>query len=143
MFQYSSTLIRLLVAFSWLAALQVNQGVTGQRFFDATFRPGNENILTVSPESSAAFNPASSIVLLQADNSAPVIDVWYGLNQTFPNGTPQGFVNIVGNVSDPDSSISSLSYSLNGSGFSPLNMGPSNRRLAHPGDFNVDIPVSC
>ena len=142
MFQFSTTLIRLLVVFSWLAATQVHQGMTSQRFFDATFRPGNANILAVSPESSAAFNPTSSIVLLQADNSAPVIDVWYGLNQTFPHGTPQGYVNIVGNVSDPESSITSLAYSLNGSStFTSLTRGPTRRRLADPGDFNIDIPV--
>jgi regulation of enolase protein 1 (concanavalin A-like superfamily) len=68
----------------------------------------------------------------------PTIDVWYGPTQTFGQiGQPQNWVNILGNVSDPDG-IASLSYTLNGGPARPLSIGPDNRRLVGPGDFNVD-----
>mgnify|MGYP000117906143 CR=1 FL=1 len=77
-----------------------------------------------------------------ADTSPPQIDVWYGDQQSFTLGTPQTWVNILGSVSDPDSGIRSLSYSLNGSTNRTLHTGPDNRRLAHPGDFNIDIRLA-
>ncbi|MFC1889945.1 putative metal-binding motif-containing protein, partial [Thermodesulfobacteriota bacterium] len=68
----------------------------------------------------------------------PVIDVWYGSEQTFGEiGLPQRWVSILGNVSDPDG-VSSLSYSLNGGIALPLSMGPF-RRLDKEGDFNVEL----
>jgi hypothetical protein len=68
----------------------------------------------------------------------PVFNIWYGLNQTFGQiGVPQQWVNILGNVSDPDG-FSQFTYSLNGGPDQPLNIGPE-RRLEKPGDFNVDI----
>lgn len=69
----------------------------------------------------------------------PIIDVWYGLEQKFGHiGTPQRWVNILGTVSDEDG-ISSLVYLLNDGEEMPLSIGPDLRRLADPGDFNVDI----
>ena len=71
--------------------------------------------------------------------SSPVIDVWYGSNQRFGDlGSPQQWVNILGNVSDPDG-IASLTYSLNGGTQTSLSVGPDSRRLAFAGDFNVEI----
>ena len=68
-----------------------------------------------------------------------IIDVWYGLNQTFGNiGQPQRWVNVLGSVSDSDG-ISSLSYTLNGGAENLLSLGPDERRLLNDGDFNVDI----
>jgi uncharacterized repeat protein (TIGR02543 family) len=68
-----------------------------------------------------------------------VIDVWYGSHQVFGEiGNPQRWVNILGNVSDPDG-MASLTYSLNGGPESPLSIGPDNPRLAAEGDFNVEI----
>jgi uncharacterized repeat protein (TIGR02543 family) len=67
------------------------------------------------------------------------IDVWYGYEQDFGQlGNPQQWVNILGNVSDPDD-VTSLSYTLNGGSQRALSIGPDNRRLALPGDFNIDI----
>ncbi len=76
--------------------------------------------------------------------NTPTIDVWYGLNQSFGQiGTVQSHVNIFGNVSDPDGiDTSKLTYSLNGGAAQPYSIGPDNRRLALPGDFNIDIPNS-
>jgi chitodextrinase len=73
-------------------------------------------------------------------SSGPVIDVWYGDTQTF--GIPaqaQQWANVVGNVRDADG-VSSLSYKLNGGSSKGLSIGPNNRRLQDPGDFNIDIP---
>jgi len=69
----------------------------------------------------------------------PVIDVWYGSHQVFGHlGNPQQWVNILGNVSDPDG-MASLTYSLNGGPESPLSIGPDARRLASEGDFTIEI----
>jgi len=73
---------------------------------------------------------------------APVIDVWYGDNQTFgQNGIPQAWVNVLGNVATP-SGIASLTYSLNDGPEQPLRIGPDDFRLVDPGDFNAEIAYS-
>ncbi|MDD5457792.1 MAG: putative Ig domain-containing protein [Phycisphaerae bacterium] len=75
-------------------------------------------------------------------SSSVVIDVWDGNDQWFGQlGNPQKWVNILGNVSNPLGDVSSLAYSLNGSAFIPLSMGPDGRRLAEEGDFNIDIDI--
>ncbi len=74
------------------------------------------------------------------DTTPPVINVWYGPNQTFgQQGLPQRWVNILGNVADPESGVSRLAYSLNGGPLAPARVGPDDRRLARPGDFNLQI----
>ena len=74
--------------------------------------------------------------------NAPTITVWYGPAQTFgPNGDPQKWVNIVGNVSPPGQ-LADLTYTLNGGPLRALDWGGSgndNNRLIEPGDFNIDI----
>lgn len=73
------------------------------------------------------------------DSHGPVIDVWYGPHQVFGRrGLPQRWVNILGNVSDPDG-IASLTYSLNSGPALPLSLGPDTRRLVARGDFNVEL----
>jgi uncharacterized repeat protein (TIGR02543 family) len=73
----------------------------------------------------------------------PVIDVWYGSDQQFGNvGIPQRWINILGNASDPNG-IASLRYSLNSGTWRTLSMGPDSRRLASPGDFNVELDYSA
>lgn len=74
-----------------------------------------------------------------AAESAPVIDVWYGTEQEFGHlGAPQEWINILGNVSDPDG-IKTLTYALNGDPEQTLSIGPNEKRLVNPGDFNIDI----
>jgi len=69
----------------------------------------------------------------------PVIDVWYGDDQTFgSDGVPQTWVNILGNVADRDG-IAEFTYSLNGGARQQLTVGPDGRRLAVLGDFNAEI----
>jgi hypothetical protein len=71
----------------------------------------------------------------------PFIDAWYGDRMVFgPNGTPQRFLNVVGNVSDEDG-IVALTYTLDGGEPIPLDLGPDDRRLVAPGDFNAEVPV--
>jgi len=84
-------------------------------------------------------NTAISPDLTFTTKSLPVIDIWYGSSQAFGHiGRPQRWVNILGNVSDPDG-ILSLTYSLNGGPELPLSIGPDGYRLADEGDFNVEI----
>ena len=74
-----------------------------------------------------------------ADQAGPLISIWYGDSQSFGQvGNPQRWVNILGNVSDPDG-VASLSYTLNGGVSQYLSIGPDLRRLEHAGDFNVEI----
>ena len=77
--------------------------------------------------------------------SGPAIEVWYGSDQEFGRlGIPQRWVNILGNVHDPDG-VASLAYSLNGGDIEPLSMGGDfhdNPRLQEPGDFNIDVAYS-
>ena len=71
----------------------------------------------------------------------PFIDVWYGDEMVFgPGGTPQRFLNVVGNVSDEDG-IASLTYTLDGGEPIALALGPDERRLVAPGDFNAEVPL--
>jgi hypothetical protein len=75
----------------------------------------------------------------QSSPSAPAITVWYGPYQRFGHrGQPQPWVNILGNVSDPEG-VQSLTYRLNGQPEVNLARGPDGRRLVGAGDFNADI----
>ncbi|WP_163544381.1 DUF1349 domain-containing protein [Occultella kanbiaonis] len=75
-------------------------------------------------------------------SSGPTIDVWYGNHQTYgANGITQPAVPILGTVSDPDGVVS-LTYSLNGGSAKPLTIGPDNRRLQYPGDFNAEVTLA-
>lgn len=67
------------------------------------------------------------------------IQLWYGQEQYFgQHGRGLPFINVLGNVS-PAKYIAELTYSLNGDLPFSLNWGPDYRRLAHAGDFNVEI----
>jgi hypothetical protein len=73
-------------------------------------------------------------------SASPVIDVWYGADQYFGHlGNPQIWINVLGNVSDPQRTITSLDYSLNGGLFLPLSIGSDTRRLYDEGDFCIEI----
>lgn len=73
----------------------------------------------------------------------PVITVWYEQALRFGHiGNPQEVINILGNVRDPDGSVSSLTYRLNGRSAVTLDLGPNSTRLANRGDFNAAIDLS-
>lgn len=76
------------------------------------------------------------------DSDGPDIDVWYGLDQDFGAiGLSQPWVNVLGNVSDPDG-VHALWYTLNGGTPVPMGIGPDGRRLVNAGDFNVDLATA-
>jgi hypothetical protein len=82
----------------------------------------------------------ANMVIRGSDSTPPQIHVWYGDRQQF--GQPalaQRWVNILGNADDPQSGVKLLRYTLNGSAPVTLRMGPDQRRLVQPGDFNIEI----
>jgi hypothetical protein len=75
-------------------------------------------------------------------SGGPAVDVFSGPSRVVgAHGEPQTWVNVAGNVGDPDG-VASLSYSLNGGPPRPLTVGPDQRRLQNPGDFNAEIAYS-
>ena len=90
----------------------------------------------------AAGNPAVSsdrTLVTQPCAAGPSIAVWRGSPQTFGAvGVPQRWINVLVNVDDADG-VATLSYRLNGGQGQALNIGPSDDRLAHLGDFNIEL----
>ena len=80
------------------------------------------------------------LLILPLSLKAATIDTWYGNVQNFGEiGLSQRWVNILGNVSDPDG-VQSLTYSLDGGTTEfALAVGPDGRRLNDAGDFNAEI----
>jgi hypothetical protein len=101
---------------------------------------GNEN-----PKAIAIYNDVEvTAIFTEIGNTPPIIDVWYGANQNFGHvGIPQRWINILGNVSDPDG-VDLLRYALNGGPSVEATVAPNpyNKRLENPGDFNIEIAVS-
>ena len=74
-----------------------------------------------------------------ADTGTINIDFWYGPDQHFGQlGTPQRWINILGNIAATDSLLKAT-YSLNEGPEMPLSLGSNLHRLALPGDFNVEL----
>lgn len=72
----------------------------------------------------------------------PTIDVWYGDSQHFGlRGHPQKWVNVLGSVSPADT-IASLQFSLNDAQPESLSFRENRKRIAHDGDFNIEISRS-
>jgi len=73
------------------------------------------------------------------DAGGPDIDVWGGDTQSFGDiGIPQRWMNILGNVHDPQGTTS-LRATLNGSNTQDVTIGPDGNRLERQGDFNVEL----
>jgi hypothetical protein len=71
----------------------------------------------------------------------PCIEIWNGPRQVSGAlGVPQRWLNVLGRVWPPDGVT--LSYQLNDGPPGRLSVGPNRRRLAHAGDFNVEIAHS-
>ncbi len=69
------------------------------------------------------------------------IDLWYGNTQQFGKlGEPQPWINLLGNVTGTVEAVT-LTYSLNGGALQDLHVGADGYRLAHGGDFNIELPV--
>lgn len=68
-------------------------------------------------------------------------DLWYGDDLRFGHlGLPQRWVNVLGTVADPDG-VASASYRLGSGPSITMGLGPDNRRLVAPRDFNIDLLV--
>jgi hypothetical protein len=82
--------------------------------------------------------------LTEADTAPPAIDLWYGKHQVFGlQGQPQRWVNILGRVSDRETQVERLTYTLNDSSKPlPVPIGPDDRRLVATGDFNIELDSS-
>ncbi len=82
---------------------------------------------------------AGGAALASAAPGPPTIDVWHGARQRFGHlGLPQRFINILGSTA-PAERIAEISYTLNGGERLYVSKGPDLRRLAEPGDFNIEI----
>ncbi|MGD9570379.1 MAG: hypothetical protein AB7V62_00660 [Thermoleophilia bacterium] len=106
--------------------------------------PATAYVFRAVSADSGARTGTSADVVVTTDGVAqpPVIDLWYGDSQVVGSpGVAQDFVNVLGNVSDPDG-VSGLTYALNGGAQQALSRGPDDRRLARQGDFNAEIPVA-
>jgi hypothetical protein len=103
--------------------------------------PGTTYYYSVQPTDRAQLTANSGTATFDTPASAgPAIDVWQGHDRVVgANGQAQTWVNVNGNISDPDG-LASLSYSLNGAGARPLTIGPDERRLQAAGDFNAEVP---
>ncbi len=100
---------------------------------------GSHFVVTVSNAAGSVASRAAKLSLISG--GGPLIDVWYGPEQTFGAlGVPQWAINVLGNISDPDG-LGVVTYSLNGGPAQALSVGPF-RRLEAPGDFNVEIPFT-
>jgi hypothetical protein len=105
--------------------------------------PGTQYHYNAHVEDGAGQTSDSGDRIFTTPSQAPVITVWYGDDQSFGHlGKPQTWVNILGNVSDPQG-VQSLRYSLNAGALQSLSLGPSNARLAAVGDFNVEIAYTA
>ncbi|MPZ26525.1 MAG: hypothetical protein GEV12_08720 [Micromonosporaceae bacterium] len=126
---------------SWSA---VTPRSTGHRVTLAGLSPGSTyhfRVVATDPAENVTTTGDRTFTTASA-NQGPVIDVWYGPHQSFgPPVRGQEWVNVLGNVSDPDG-VGSLTYRLNGGSPRHLSIGPDRRRLQWPGDFNVDIPYA-
>jgi hypothetical protein len=117
-------------------------GTNVTTYTDGTVSAGNVYFYRVSSSNSSGQSIRSNEVFISIapPTNYPEIDVWYGDTQRFGHlGNPQNWINILGNVSDSDGTINTLSYTLNFGSSVALSMGPDERRLQNNGDFNADI----
>ncbi len=99
---------------------------------------GSDSLMFTASDATDTSAPATVDISVR-DPEDPIITFWYGKNQKFNNvGRPQIWVDVIGNVVDPDG-IVSLSYTLNGGPSKSMGIGADARRLHKPGDFNVQL----
>jgi hypothetical protein len=98
------------------------------------------SIRSGGPANIAAQPAQMYTVYLPWISNSDKIEIWYGTEQNFGPGRPQFWANILGNIQNPEQ-VASLQYALNGGAWNNLNVGPDDRRLAYPGDFNIELDV--
>lgn len=119
----TALLVALLLLFSLAVPVQASS-------------PNNSN--QSLQEETPTSTPVEAPVL--AATTPPTITVWYEQSLRYGQiGNPQTQVNILGNVRDPDGSVSSLSYRLNNGPATAITIGPDGLRLENQGDFNIAI----
>jgi len=108
---------------------------------------GNSNpVVTDVPAHTAVvdyfFNTAAPVVPEDGGGSAGPAFTLFGPStmDVGTPGVPQGDVNVLGRVTDPDG-VALLTYQLNGGAPIAMGMGPDDRRLQRLGDFNATIPI--
>jgi hypothetical protein len=75
-------------------------------------------------------------VSLPADHP---ISFWYGPAQRFGHlGQAQRWINVLGHIAASEE-IESIQFTINSNDPRPLNLGSDLHRLAHPGDFNIEV----
>ncbi|QDT63860.1 Ig-like domain-containing protein [Calycomorphotria hydatis] len=100
---------------------------------------GTDSFTYVVADANGLISNSATVFITVAPDTAPNITVWYDPVQEFGyQGRPQEWINVLGNVSDPDG-IRSLTYSLNNGPERALSIGHDPRRLVGVGDYNVDI----
>jgi hypothetical protein len=131
------------LAYQWQKDLINISGATAASYMTpATVKADSGASFRCIVSNTAGADTSMSVVLNVTPAVGPTINVWYGPDQTFAkNGTPQRWVNLLGNVSTPNG-VDSLFYTLNGGARVPLSIGPDSRRLADSGDFNIDLSFS-
>lgn len=83
--------------------------------------------------------PATAI---GAGETGPLV-LWHGTSQRFGEpGTAQRWLNLLGRVSDP-AALERVEWRLDDGPAETLALGPDRRRLAAPGDFNIELPVAA
>lgn len=81
-------------------------------------------------------------VLPPKPDAPPIIDFWYGDDQTFGNiGDSHPLMNVLGSIK-PASHAANIWWQLNSDKSKQLVIGPDLHRLARPGDFNIEIDRS-
>jgi regulation of enolase protein 1 (concanavalin A-like superfamily) len=103
--------------------------------------PGTTYHYKILANDGAGLSAESGDRTFTTTSETPVITIWYGDPQRFGYlGTPQTWINVLGNVHDPDG-VASLQYSLNGSAWRALSIGPDNQRLEAPGGFQHRVEL--
>jgi uncharacterized repeat protein (TIGR02543 family) len=136
-FKGTSLLVIVLLLFVWVVPVDAEPDTPPP--LEETNLEGAPLII-IPMENEVLNNETPPFVL---NNTLPSITVWHENSLQFGNiGNPQERIDIVGNATDPDGSVRSLTYRLNGGSEISLSLGPDGRRLERLGDFNAAIPTS-
>jgi len=130
------------LAYQWQKNGSDIAGATNASYTTPATTPADDGatfLCVVSNSGGSATSNSATLTVVPGSGGGPTIDLWNGTDQTFGQlGNPQRWINILGNVSDPDG-MGSLTYSLNGGVEQILHIGPDTARLEHLGNFNVEI----
>jgi hypothetical protein len=102
--------------------------------------PGRPYTFAPSSVDDAGHTTTAPAASFTTSGGAPAINLWYGDRLVVgAHGRSQTWVNVNGNAADPDG-VATMTYALNGGEERLLSVGPDERRLQQPGDFNAEVP---